>query len=209
MEDLCRLGLTESLHDESQYHNIPDGCWEIRCVILKEAVNFGIQTGTKIAYPIPLYILQFLYAQRTLNAVLTEDMQLPSSDVTQALCYHSIATWCRKHPEKQMNFMATRGRKVGPENIFHQMECSIEIRYRDDAFLCAPVAACNALELLGAGGRAEEYWNNFCQNISNPTRNNTAPLIRGLYDIVKHASQSAVVLRRLPFSSKTVKDFEG
>lgn len=62
----------------------------------------------------------------------------------RVLSYPFVETWCRKHQGKERNFMDARGRKIGAKHISHQAVVSQKVRYKDNWFLWASAAVCNA-----------------------------------------------------------------
>ncbi|CDF41245.1 unnamed protein product [Chondrus crispus] len=196
LEEIWRLGLTESLSDTNQYCIIGDGEWNIESIYLDvDNTYYGVDAATNLPHRILLYTLAISGTGNSTTHKIVDDLfQFGGRDRISG--FLSIDRFCTDQKGRSLKMIHGRSRAVNPRTPIYRVSTHGTVRFRDNSDMCISAAVCNGLQLLGSLNLAVKYWDLLVRNslfferTGSPSRR-----IRDFHDAAKHLNQDEVTLR--------------
>ncbi|CDF35347.1 unnamed protein product [Chondrus crispus] len=196
LEEIWRLGLTESLSDTNQYCIIGDGEWNIESIYLDvDNTYYGVDAATNLPHRILLYTLAISGTGNSTTHKIVDDLfQFGGRDRISG--FLSIDRFCTDQKGRSLKMIHGRSRAVNPRTLIYRVSTHGTVRFRDNSDMCISAAVCHGLQLLGSPNLAVKYWDLLVRNSLLFERTGSPSLrIRDFHDAAKHLNQDEVTLR--------------
>ena len=204
VDELSRLGLTESLDDGRPYDRIDDEAWDIESISFEDGKYVAVDHRDKSKHTILLYTLQVCGGTPLSGHQITND-KFYVNGPDRVSAYLIIDAWCQKHPGRWLSMSISGARSKSSSASLYYLRSLGRTPYQDKTNLCISAAICNSTHLLGAPQIASQYWRHFNDNAKLFVRHDKLPRrIRDLRDASKHLKQDEVVLKHLYGSIPTL-----
>ncbi|CDF39433.1 unnamed protein product [Chondrus crispus] len=196
LEEILRLGLTESLSDTNQYCIRGDGEWNIESIYLDvDDTYYDVDATTNLPHRILLYTLAISgTGNSTTHKIFDDPFQFGGRDRISG--FLSIDRFCTDQKGKSLKMIHGCSRAVNPRTKIYRVSTHGTVRFQDNSDMCIPAAVCNDLQLLGSPNLAVKYWDLLVRNsllfekTGSPSRR-----IQDFHDAAKHLNQDEVTLR--------------
>ena len=152
LDDMMRLGLTESVNDSSRYRTFAGEERNIETIYFDDDTGLycGVHEETKRPHVTLLYSLKITGSGDSTEHV-TKDNEFHFGGRDRILAYHD-------HPGRRLNMDFSRAREVNSLAHYFVLLTAPPVQYRDKSDSCMQAALCNALDILGYPGMAVNVW---------------------------------------------------
>ena len=150
LEELRRLGLTESTSDTNQYCLIGDCEWNIQEIYLDiDNTYYGVDGATNRPHRILLHTLMVSgTGNGTTHKNVDDVFKLGRRDRISGFLI--IDRFCTDHKGRSLKMIHGRSRAANPRTLIYYVSPQGTVRFRDNSEMCISAVFCNELQLLGS-----------------------------------------------------------
>ena len=195
LEEVCGLGLTESVNDKTPYGAIGEDEWDIEEIFFnRDCSYFGVDAATRQLDRILFYTLRISgTGDSTTHQVVDGRFWFGGRD--RIFAYMAIDSWCRRHPKRGLKMIHGRSRAAKRLTPLYRAPSSERLPFRDNSDMCIASAICNSTHLFWSSALASKYLNLLVSNSTVFERSGILPRrIRDFPETARHLRQDEVVL---------------
>ena len=164
LEELWRLGLTESTSETNQYCLIGDGEWNIQEIYHEvENTYYDVEAAANRPHRILLYTLMVSGTGNITTHKSVDDVfQFGGRDRVSG--FLSIDQFCTDQEGRSLKRIHGRSWAANLRTLIYRVSSQNTVWFQDNSFMCISAAVCNGLQLLGSPNLAVKHWNLLVRN---------------------------------------------